>query len=491
MITETTTPQSVLALCRELDIKSVALRFTSFIGQWQHYVMPVSQLGEQIFEDGVGITARELSGWNHGSPIDLLLVPEPASAFVDPFAGIPTLNLICGIQDPITRDDFSLDPRSIAHQATSYLTSTGMLDQTLVAFESEYYLFDSVRYRTTPREAFVSLNGGQNDRRFGLGQPASLPSQENLRDTYSRWSAPPDSEAGFRDQVVRTLQSCGVPVVAHQVWDAQSGQQSLLIGANDLVKSADAVMITKYVVKGVAKRLGRTATFMPKPVGDHLGSGLHTQLDFHRGGDSLFAGTGYGGLSDQGLHAIGGLLNHAGSLAALACPTTNSYRRLATPQLAPNRLAFSHTNRTSAVRVPTTSSSPKHRRIEFRPTDASSNPYLAFSAIAMAALDGIQQKLLPGSPADPQPDARSHAEDSRSLAGTDPLSTAMLDEANRLPETLADALAAIEIDHDYLTRGDVFTPEAVEAWIDHKRRTEIAVVAASPHPTEFDLYYDT
>jgi glutamine synthetase len=455
---ELTTPPSVLAHCRELDIKSVALRLTGLTGRWHEFIIPVAGLSEQSFEEGVQVTGKPTS-IGGGGP-ELCLLPEPATAFVDPFASIPTLNLICSAIDPVTREELPGDPRTIARRSLAAVVGCGVVEQAVLGFEAEYYLFDEVRYQSTSTHTFVSLNGGSCEHRYGQSPSVAPAAQESLRDTYARLSSMSDAGASFRDAVLRTLQSCDVPLHAARANDGDFGQHSVRINPRDLVRAADALMVTKYVVKGTAQRFGRVATFMPQPLADQPGSGLTLWLDLLRGNETVLGGGEPAGLSQSGLQAIGGLLRYAPALMALTSPSTNSYRRLLASDEAPNRRGFSTQDLRTIVRVPTGRPQPIRRPIEFRPADGSCNPYLALSAIVLAAVEGMLQRLEPAEDLEP------------------------------LPRSFPAALRALESDHDFLTRHDAFTTEIVAAWLGWKREAEVAVVQRQPHPQEFGLYFD-
>lgn len=474
MITEMKTPQSVLAFCREMDVKSVTLRFTDLPGRWQQTSVPVSALDEDAFEDGYGIDGSGLPGWRPRDHGDLLLVPQPTTAFFDPFASLPTLNLIAAIQDPITRDDYGLDPRSVARRAEAYLAGTGLAEQALFGPEPEFFVFDQVRYQNAPRDSFYAIDGGKSSMSHGCcDRPVvSDPPWQEAGDAARRSSA---GLADVRGEIMQTLINCGVQVESQHQELATESQCGIGLRRDGLLRMSDMIMMTKYVVKNVAARFGKTATFMPKPLRDEYGSGMHTHFSFWKAGEATFAGSGYAGLSEAGLGALGGILHHAPALLALTNPSTNSFKRLVPQFDAPIYLTYSQLNRASACRVPMYSKNPKAKRIEFRCPDGSANPYLAFSAILMAAIDGIQNKLSPGDAVDVSIDALGEAE--RSVIA-------------RTPTSLSAALTALEEDHDFLLRGDVFTAELIQTWIDYKRSSEIEAVRACPTPQEFALYYD-
>lgn len=474
MVTETKTPQSVLSYCRELDVKAVALRFTDLPGRWQHTSVPISALDEDAFEDGYGIDGSGLPGWRPRDHGDLLLVPQPETAFFDPFASLPTLNLIAAIQDPITRDDYHLDPRSVARRAEAYLAGTGLAEQAIFGPEPEFFVFDQVRFKNTPRDSFYAIEGGNASNLHG---GCESPSGGN-----APWQEPSDGSrrssaalVDIRGEIMQTLINCGVQIESQHQELATENQCGIGLRRNLLLRMADMIMTTKYVVKNVARRFGKTATFMPKPLRNDYGSGMHTHFSFWKAGEATFAGSGYAGLSAAGLGALGGILHHAPALLALTNPSTNSFKRLVHQFDAPIYLTYSQLNRASACRVPIYSKNPKAKRIEFRCPDGSANSYLAFSAILMAAIDGIQNKLSPGDAVD---------------VNVEELSEEARGAIPQTPSSLSAALTALEEDHDFLLRGDVFTSQLIRAWIDYKRSSEIEAVRACPTPQEFDLYYD-
>ncbi len=470
MIMDTNTPPAVLALCRELDIKQVALRFTDLMGHWHRMSIPISELQEDRFEDGFGLDGSGYPGWQLRDSTDLLLVPQPQTAFMDPFDEIPTLNLICAIQDPDTRDDYLLDPRAVAVKAVSYLASSGLADRALFSPAPEYYLFDDVQFRNDSQTAYYSMNSSGRSLAGGDRQVDSMfMNSEKLLANHER------SSGDLNSAILATLLACGLPIRSQKASSSSGLQFGLSMGPDELLQVADRIMVLKYVIKKQSRLYGKQATFMPKPIRDDFGSGMHTYFSFWKGADPLFAGNAYAGLSEVGVGAIGGLLRHAPSLLALTNPSTNSYKRLVMQYDAPVFLAYSQRNRGTAVRVPMYSSSPKTKQIEFRCPDASSNPYLGLSAILMASLDGVQNKIHPGEPLD---------QNLRNIG---------MERRRELPQTptsLASSLGALEIDHDFLIRGEVFSSELIESWIDCKRTMEIDMVRSCPHPKEFELYFD-
>lgn len=473
------TPQDVLAMCREHDVKAVDLRFMDLPGLWQHITIPVDKLDEEIFDDGLGFDGSSFRGWQTINESDMLVVPQPETAFLDPFAELQTLCMICNIQDPITREDYTRDPRNIARKAVNYLKSTGIADTCYIGPEAEFFVFDDVRYDQSPNSGFYYLdsneaewNRGKNYRRRGEG--SNLGHKLRHKEGYFP-CAPADQLMDLRNEMMQTMIDSGLNVEAQHHEVATAGQSEIDLKYGDLVKMADDMCLYKYIVKNVAHKHNKTATFMPKPIFNDNGSGMHIHMSLWKGEQPLFAGGGYAGLSDDGIHAIGGILAHAPALLAFTNPTTNSYKRLVPGYEAPVNLAYSQRNRSAACRIPMYSASPKSKRVEFRCPDPSANPYLAFSALMMAALDGIQNKIHPGDPLD------------KDIYDMEPEELAKVPTA---PSSLDKALNALAADHEFLLRGDVFTQDVINTWISYKKQNEVDALALRPHPFEFCLYYD-
>jgi glutamine synthetase len=468
-------PREVLALCREKEVKAVDLRFTDFLGAWQHFTIPVGKLEEDTFEDGLGFDGSSIRGWQAINESDMLLVPVPDTAFVDPFAEIPTLVMIGMVQDPITREDYSRDPRNIARKAVNYLKSTGIADTCFIGPEAEFFVFDDVRFDQNAHEGYFHLDSREAEWNRGRAEGPNL--AHKLRHKEGYFPCPPsDQLMDLRNEMMQTMIHCGIDVEAQHHEVATAGQCEIDMRFQQLVRMADQMCLYKYIVKNVARRHGRTVTFMPKPIFGDNGSGMHTHISLWREGHPLFAGNGYAGLSEMALHALGGILRHAPALLAITNPTTNSYKRLVPGYEAPVNLAYSQRNRSASCRIPMYSASPKTKRIEFRCPDPTCNPYLAFAAILMAAIDGIQNKLHPGDPLD------------RDIYDMPPEELANVPKA---PGSLDEALDALERDGDFLLRGDVFTDDVLTTWIMWKRDREIAPMRLRPHPYEFCLYYDS
>jgi glutamine synthetase len=467
-------PREVLAMCREKEVKAVDLRFVDFLGAWQHFTIPVGKLEEDVFDDGLGFDGSSIRGWQAINESDMLLVPVPDTAVVDPFAQIPTLSMICNIQDPITREDYSRDPRNIARKAVNYLKSTGIADTCFIGPEAEFFVFDDVRFDQNAHEGYFHLDSGEAEWNRGRAEGPNL--GHKLRHKEGYFPCPPsDQLMDIRNEMMLTMIQCGIDVEAQHHEVATAGQCEIDMRFQELVKMADQMCLYKYIVKNVARRHGRTVTFMPKPIFGDNGSGMHTHISLWKDNHPLFAGTGYAGLSDMAMHALGGILRHAPAILAITNPTTNSYKRLVPGYEAPVNLAYSQRNRSASCRIPMYSASPKTKRIEFRCPDPSCNPYLAFAAILLAAIDGIQNKLHPGEPLD------------RDIYDMPPEELANVPKA---PGSLDEALAALEADHDFLLRGDVFTDDVIATWLRYKREKEIQPMRLRPHPYEFCLYFD-
>lgn len=471
---EHVTPKEVLALCREKDVKAVDLRFMDFPGLWQHFTIPVSQLKEDIFEEGLGFDGSSIRGWQAINESDMLVVPQPETAFLDPFTAIPTLVMICNIQDPITREDYTRDPRNVARKAVNYLRNTGVADTAYFGPEAEFFIFDDVRFDQRSHEGFYYIDSIEGEWNRGRDEKPNLAYKIRHKEGY--FPVPPmDHLMDIRNEMMATLLACGVDVEAQHHEVATAGQCEIDMRFQDLVTMADHLLIYKYVVKNVAKKYNKTVTFMPKPLFGDNGSGMHVHFSLWKDNQPLFAGPLYAGLSEVGLHAIGGLLRHAASLLAFTNPTTNSYKRLVPGYEAPVNLAYSQRNRSAACRIPMYSPSPKSKRVEFRCPDGSCNPYLAFAAMLMAAVDGIQNKIHPGEPLD------------KNIYDLPPEELA---KVPKTPGSLDEALNALEADHEYLLRGDVFTEDVIQTWINYKRTAEVDAVRLRPHPYEFCLYFD-
>jgi len=467
-------PQDVLKLCRERNVKAVDLRFIDFPGIMQHFTIPLSKLDEDVFENGLGFDGSSIRGWQAINESDMLVVPQPETAFIDPFCTITTLAMICNIQDPITREDYSRDPRNVARKAVNFLQSTGIADTCFIGPEAEFFVFDDVRFDFRPNEGYYHLDSIEGEWNRGRVENPNLGYKLRYKEGY--FPVPPaDQLMNLRNEMMITMIECGLDVEAQHHEVATGGQCEIDLRFLPLVKMGDSLMLYKYIIKNVARKYNKTVTFMPKPLFSDNGSGMHTHISLWRGSEPLFAGSGYAGLSDMAMHAIGGLLKHAPSILAFSNPTTNSYKRLVPGYEAPVNLAYSQRNRSASIRIPMYSPSPKAKRLEFRCPDPSCNPYLSFSAILMAVIDGIQNKLSPGEPLD------------KDIYDLPPEELA---KVPKTPGSLDAALDALEADHEFLLRGEVFTKDVIDTWISYKREKEIDAVRLRPHPYEFCLYFD-
>ncbi len=466
-------PREVLAYAQEQGAKQFDLRFTDLPGLSQHVSYPMTQLSHESFEEGFGFDGSSIRGWQVISESDMLLIPDATTAYMDPFARTPTLVLLCDIVDPITRQHYERDPRWIARKAEKFLQATGVGDIAYFGPEAEFFIFDNIRFDQNEHSGYYYIDAEEG--RWNSGREENnLGYRPRYKEGYFP-TPPTDHYQDLRSEMVQTMLECGLPIECHHHEVATGGQGEIDQRFNTLLKSADSMMLYKYIVRNVAYRAGKTVTFMPKPIFTDNGSGMHTHQSIWKGDEPLFAGDGYAGMSEMAMHYIGGLLKHARALSALIAPTTNSYKRLVPGFEAPVNLAYSRRNRSAAVRIPMYSASPKAKRVEFRPPDPSCNPYLAFSAMLMAGLDGIQNKIDPGDPLDKD---------------IYDLSPEEMKGVPSMPATLDEALECLQEDHDFLTKGDVFTEELIETYINYKLNAEAQAVRLRPHPYEFALYYD-
>lgn len=454
-------PQEVLVACREHDVKAVALHMTDILGVWHRLTIPVSRLNEESFEDGFAWTLNGL-GARRGEVTDVLLLPKPSTAHIEPFTDLPTLSLLCAMHDPLTRDELPGDPRTIALKAEKYARESGVADETLFGLTVEFFLFDAPPRRRSPRaprraQDVDSLSDASIDN--GAAQRGAL----GVR-----------LDDDFRNEIMHALIDCGVGVKSHRQSRADRAKSSFELSEASLIVSADHLMITKHVIKRLAERTGKSATFMPMPQGNRQPAGLSTCLSLLKQENCVLSGSGYAGLSDVGLNAIGGILKHAAAIVALTNSTTNSYARLSARGGRLPQIAYSQSDLQAAVRVPNHQPG-KTKCLEFRPPDAACNPYLAFAALLMAAVDGIQNKIHPGPALEPDP---YHV-------GGDP-STSYA----HVPSSFEESLHALEEDGEFLLRGDVLTPEVLQSWIEHKRMVDIQALRHQPHPHEVAAYYD-
>jgi glutamine synthetase len=467
-------PKEVIRFAEEAGAKLVDLKFIDWPGMWNHCTYPLHQIDESAFEEGLGFDGSSIRGWQSIDASDMLMVPDPNTAFIDPFCDEPTLSMICDITDPITREPYSRDPRHIAKKAASYVEQTGIGDTAYFGPEAEFFIFDDVRFHTDESTGFYSVDSVEGRWNSGRDEGPNLGYKPGYKAGY--FPVPPsDHMQNLRSEMVLEMESLGIKTEAHHHEVGTAGQAEIDMVFTSMVEMADQLMLFKYVTKNVARRNGRTVTFMPKPVYNDNGSGMHVHQSLWKKGKPLFAGTEYAGVSQMCLYYIGGLLQHATALAAFTNPTTNSYKRLVPGFEAPVTLAYSSRNRSAAIRIPMYSPSPKAKRLECRFPDPSTNPYLGFAAMLMAGLDGIENKIDPGEPLDRDIYSLSPEE----LAGV-PV----------MPSSLEAALDGLEADHEFLLKGDVFTEDAIQTWLEYKRTAECQAIALRPHPHEFELYYD-
>ncbi|HVA16323.1 MAG TPA: type I glutamate--ammonia ligase [Candidatus Dormibacteraeota bacterium] len=466
-------PKTVLEYASKNGAKILDLRFIDVPGVWQHVSYPIEELTADSFSDGFGMDASSIRGWAQIHESDMLLIPDPNTAFMDPFRDVPTLVMICDAQDPLSRKPYDRDVRNLAHRAEEHLQKSGIADQAFFGAEAEFFIFDNVRFATAQNYGFYYVESDEG--RWESGRAAD---NQGYRPRYKEgyFPVPPtDHYQDMRTEMVMRLQESGIPVECHHHEVATAGQCEIDFKFDTLIKAADNMCKYKYIVRNVAYRAGKTATFMPKPIFSDNGSGMHTHQSLWKGGKPLFAGDQYAGLSQMALYYIGGLLKHAAAIVAFAAPTTNSYKRLVPGYEAPVNLAYSRRNRSAAVRIPMYSANPKAKRLEFRPPDPSCNPYLAYSAMLMAGLDGIEHKIDPGGPLD------------KDIFELSPEEAAKVPS---VPGSLDAALKALEHDHGFLTKGGVFTKDFIDLWIEYKMKKEVDPVRMRPHPHEFELYYD-
>jgi len=469
------TPKEVLEYAKENNVRIVDLRFTDWPGQWQHCSYPISEVEEDVFENGLGFDGSSIRGWQAINESDMLMVPDPATAFIDPFFAEPTLVMICDISDPITREPYSRDPRWIAKKAQKYLKQTGIADTVNFGPEAEFFVFSDARFSTGPEHGFYSLDSGEAAWNTGREEAGGNLAYKT-RHKQGYFPVPPtDTLQDLRTEMVLTMENLGIPIEAHHHEVATAGQCEIDMRFQEIVRMADQVLMYKYVTKNVARKNGMVVTFMPKPLFADNGSGMHCHQSLWKGGKPLFAGDRYAGLSQLGLHYIGGVLKHSRAIAAFTNPTTNSYRRLVPGFEAPVNLALSSRNRSASCRIPMYSSNPKAKRVEVRYPDPTCNPYLAFTAMLMAGIDGVENKIDPGEPLDKDIYALSPAE---------------LKNVPTMPGSLEESLQELEADHDFLVKGGVFTEDALRTWIDYKMENEVDPMRKRPHPHEFELYFD-
>ena len=467
------TGKEVVEFAKKHDCKMVDYKFLDFIGIWQHFSQPISMFSEETFEEGIGFDGSSIRGWQPIHNSDMLLLPDPSTARLDPFPKVSTLSLICNIFDPFTREGYSRDPRFVAQKAEAYLKSSGIADTCYFGPEPEFFIFDDVRYSCSTNQSFYAVDSIEGAWNSGREEFPNLGYKPNYKGGYFP-VAPTDSLVDIRNEMVEVLQSVGMQIEAAHHEVATGGQCEIDMRFDSLVKMADTLQWFKYIVRNVAFRNGKTVTFMPKPLFGDNGSGMHCHMSLWKDGKNSFVGDGYGGLSKMALYYIGGIIKHAKALCAFTNPSTNSYKRLVPGYEAPVNLAYSNRNRSASLRIPATSN-PKAKRVEYRTPDPSCNGYLAFAAMMMAGLDGIENKIDPGQPLD------------KDIYG---LSPEELKDIPSVAGSLLEALECLKADHSFLLKGDVFTEDLIEKWIEYKMEAEVDPIRMRPVPLEFQLYYD-
>ena len=469
------TPKQFFAYMKKNGAEMMDLKFVDLLGSWQHCSFPIDVLDEDTFVEGLGFDGSSIRGWQGIHMSDMLAVPEADSACIDPFFAKPTVSVVANIVDPVTHGKYSRDPRYVAKKAEAFLKKTGVADTCFVGPELEFFIFDEVRFEQNQHTGMYKIDSVEGAWNSGRFEEPNLGYKPSFKGGYFPVS-PTDTYHDLRGEMVYEMRKVGIVVEAHHHEVATAGQSEIDMKFRDLLRMSDQVMWFKYICKNVAKKHGKTVTFMPKPIFEDNGSGMHTHMSLWKGGKNLFAGSKYAGLSDLGLHAIGGILKHAPAILAFGAPTTNSYRRLVPGFEAPVNLCLSARNRSASCRIPMYSPSPKAKRVEFRCPDPSCNPYLTFAAIMMAALDGIKNHTDPGKPLERD----IYEMTAEELATT-----------RKTPGSLEEAIAALEKDHAFLLDGGVFTEDLIEAWVTWKKEKELNPMHLRPHPYEFHLYYDS
>ncbi len=466
--------EELVKYIRQNDIEFVDIRFLDFIGSWQHFSIPAREMDKDKFDEGIGFDGSSIRGWQTIHASDMLVVPDPSTAKLDPFMAAPTLGIICDILDPITREPYSRDPRNIAKKALTYMKGTGIADTAYFGPELEFFILDDIRYDQTANAGYYFIDSIEGIWNSGREEFPNLGYKPRYKEGY--FPAPPtDSTHDIRAEMVSVLENLGIVIEAHHHEVATGGQAEIDMRFAPLLEMGDNMMWYKYVVRNVARKHGKTVTFMPKPLFGDNGSGMHIHQSLWKKGKPLFAGKGYAGLSETAMYYIGGILKHARAICAFSNPTTNSYRRLVPGFEAPVNLAYSARNRSAAVRIPMYSPNPKSKRLECRFPDPSCNGYLTFSAMLMAGIDGIENRIDPGDPLDKDIYALGPEE---------------LEGIPNVPSSLEEALEALKKDHEFLLKGDVFTEDVIETWIDYKMENEVLPIKLRPTPYEFLLYFD-
>jgi glutamine synthetase len=469
------TAKEVVQLTRDEGVEIVDIRFCDLPGLMQHFSVPAHELTEAVFVEGLGFDGSSIRGFQEIQESDMILIPDPSTAVLDPFRQHKTLNLNCFVHDPVTLESYSRDPRYVALKAERYLQTTGIADTVYFGPEAEFFIFDDVRFSQDQRSAFYQVDSVEGIWNSGRDEKPNLGFKPRYKEGY--FPVPPmDHFQDLRSEMILTMERLGIEIEVQHHEVASGGQAEIDMRFDTLLRMADKLMLYKYVVKNVARNAGYSATFMPKPLFQDNGSGMHCHQSLWTAGEPLFySETGYAGLSDLGRWYIGGLLKHAPAVLAFAAPTTNSYKRLVPGYEAPVNLVYSQRNRSAACRIPLYSKSPKAKRVEFRCPDPACNPYLAFAAMLMAGLDGVQNRIEPPEPMD------------KDLYDLPPEELANVPQ---VPASLEEALRALEADNEFMKAGGVFTDDLLETWISYKRLSEIDQVRLRPHPWEFMLYYD-
>jgi len=466
-------PQQVLEKIRSEELRLVDIRFCDLFGQWQHFTVPAGQVKESTFTDGFGFDGSSIRGWKAIDESDMLVVPDPDTAIVDPFYEEPTLTLIGNVVDPITKEEYSRDPRGVARRAEQYVISAGIGDTTYFGPEAEFFIFDSIHFANDPWSSYYLIESDEGHWKSGEDGPNT---GYRPKEKGGYIPVPPiDQLQDLRSEMMLTMEKVGITTEASHHEVATAGQGEIDMRFDSLLAMGDKLQWFKYIVKQCAVRAGKTATFMPKPIYGDNGSGMHCHMSIWKNGTNLFAGDGYAGFSDMGKWAIGGMLRHAHAIIAFTNPSTNSYKRLVPHFEAPVKLAYSSRNRSAAIRIPMFSSEPASKRFEFRCPDPMATGYLAFAAMTMAVVDGIQNRIDPGEPMD------------KNIYDLPPEELKNVPDA---PASLEAALDALEADHEFLLRGDVFDRDFIDTYIDYKRENEVNLMKTRPHPLEFGMYFD-
>ncbi len=473
--------QRVSKLAKDNGVQVIDLRFTDLPGMWQHFtILPreMTDYGDyqtSMWVEGIGFDGSSIRGFQQIQESDMILMADASTARIDPLAITPTMTVICDVKDPVTKQPYSRDPRYIARKAEQHLISTGIADTVYVGPEAEFFVFDDIRFDQNTQSGYYFIDSIEGSWNSGAEEQRNLGYKPRPKEGY--FPVPPtDTLQEIRNEMVLTMEKVGITVEVHHHEVATAGQCEIDMRFDTLTKKADDLLWYKYIVKNVAAKYGKVATFMPKPLFGDNGSGMHTHQSLWKGGQPLFFDAkGYAMTSQMCRWYIGGLLKHGRSLMALCAPTTNSYKRLVPGYEAPVNLVYSARNRSAAARIPVFTENPKAKRIEFRPPDPTCNPYLAFSAMLMAGLDGIEKQIDPGQPLEKNTYELSEEESAKMTT---------------VPGSLEEALSCLEADHEFLLKGGVFTQDLLDMWLSYKRENEIDPVRLRPHPWEFNLYFD-